>query len=61
MSDDQPVAPKRRAAGKTAGFSVGGAVLVLLFVWIVFDNFALAFLFALVAGAAGASAARLKS
>ncbi|MGJ3232968.1 MAG: hypothetical protein ACFE0P_14355 [Oceanicaulis sp.] len=61
MSDENDPASKKDPAGWTAGFSAGAAVIVFLFTWVVFDNFALAFLFALAAGAAGAGAARLKS
>ncbi|XBQ15463.1 MAG: hypothetical protein ABL308_10910 [Oceanicaulis sp.] len=45
-------------AARTAGFSIGGAVIAFLFVWIVFDNFALAFFFAIVGGVIGAGAGR---
>ncbi|MEO1039425.1 MAG: hypothetical protein AAFX09_07750 [Pseudomonadota bacterium] len=52
-------AKKEPASGgaKRAGFSVGAFVVVLGFVWIVFDNFALALIAGLVFGA-GAQAAQ---
>ncbi len=62
MSDapEEPKGEDRNTGFKRAGFSVGAFVLVFTFVWIVFDNMALALLFALVfgGGAQAAQAAR---
>ena len=59
MSDtpEDPKSENQEGDLKRAGFSVGAFVLTFGFVLIVFDNFALALLFALICGC-GAQAAQ---
>jgi hypothetical protein len=59
MSDapEEPKGEDQNTGLKRAGFSVGTFVLAFGFVWIVFDNIALALLFGLALGA-GAQAAQ---
>ena len=52
MSDapEEPKGEDQNTGLKRAGFSLGAFVIVFGFVWIVFDNIALALLFALLFG-----------
>lgn len=57
MEQDPGSNPSTSSAVKRSAGSFGAFLVVFVFVWIVFDNLALAFLFALMAGG-GAEAAQ---
>lgn len=58
MTDDRDVAKPPSASPPRMVVNGAAAVLVFLFVWLVFDNLALALIFALMAGGGAAAAQR---